>query len=264
MLDAKASLTELSATDHRLPLYARLRDIFVRRIAAGEWRPSAPLPSESTLARVYDVSVGTMRKALAELAEEGLLERRHGSGTFVRRARLERSLLHAFHGGACARDGDAGDRHSGACAREMRPTVRLISREAVAAAVGDQAALAIDRDARVIAIERLHLAGDRPFLAETIVLPFAPFAALMAREPRDLEHELYPLYETACGRLIAKVEEKLTVAAANGATAHALACRRGAPVVIIERRAFGHDGQPLEWRRCRGHAEHFSYRLEAR
>ena len=250
MLDAKASLTELSATDHRLPLYARLRDIFMRRIAAGEWRPSTPLPSESTLAQVYDVSVGTMRKALAELVEEGLLERRHGSGTFVRRARLERSLLHAFHGGACA--------------REARPVIRLISREVVAAAAGDQAALALARDERVIAIERMHLIGDRPVLAETVVLPFAPFTELMARDLRDLEHELYPLYETACGRLVAKVAEKLTVAAANGATAHALACRRGAPVVIIERRAFGHDGQPLEWRRCRGHAEHFSYRLEAR
>jgi GntR family transcriptional regulator len=250
MLDAKASLTELSATDHRLPLYARLRDIFVRRIAAGEWRPSAPLPSESTLARIYDVSVGTMRKALAELADEGLLERRHGSGTFVRRARLERSLLRAFHAGADA---------PGAM-----PVIRLLSRDVGPADPADAAALGLDRDERVIAMERLHLAANRPYLTETIVLPFAAFAALMERNVTDLEHELYRVYEAACGRSVAKVEERLTVAAADGVIAQRLCCRRGAPVVVVERRALGHDGRPLEWRRCRGHPGHFSYALESR
>ena len=79
---------EFEAMDHRLPLYARLADVLTKRIASGEWSPSSPLPSETTLAADYSVSIGTMRKAMQQLDEKGLLERRQGSGTYIRRARM--------------------------------------------------------------------------------------------------------------------------------------------------------------------------------
>ncbi len=50
------------------PLYRQVRDILVRRIAEGIWRPGDVLPSEPEIALDLGVSQGTVRKALDELA----------------------------------------------------------------------------------------------------------------------------------------------------------------------------------------------------
>jgi GntR family transcriptional regulator len=46
------------------PLYLQLRDTLVERVAKGEWKPGAAIPNEVHLAREFDVSPGTVRKAL--------------------------------------------------------------------------------------------------------------------------------------------------------------------------------------------------------
>lgn len=53
-------------------------------IAAGEYRPGAPLPSEAQLIERYQVSRSTVRKAISALRAEGLIEVIHGKGSYVR------------------------------------------------------------------------------------------------------------------------------------------------------------------------------------
>ena len=62
------------------PLYLQVRDLLAQRIAKGDWKPGAMLPSEDELARQLGVSMGTMRKALDGLEEERMVLRRRGSG----------------------------------------------------------------------------------------------------------------------------------------------------------------------------------------
>jgi len=75
----------ISSKQTRLPLYVQISELLHREIAAGHWLAGERLPTESTLAQDLDVAVGTLRKALAVLEEDGLLERRQGSGTYVRK-----------------------------------------------------------------------------------------------------------------------------------------------------------------------------------
>jgi GntR family transcriptional regulator len=63
--------------------YRDLADNLLTRIEAGEWTPGDRLPAETDLAAAYEASVGTVQKALQQLADDGVLVRRHGSGTFV-------------------------------------------------------------------------------------------------------------------------------------------------------------------------------------
>ena len=246
MPDESPILEEL---DQRLPLYARLADVLTKRIASGEWPPDAPLPAETALATDYGVSVGTLRKAMGQLVDEGLLERRQGSGTFVRRARLDKSLFRFFR--------FAGGRAAGAV-----PESRILRREVVAAERWPEAARGLGGPDALIRIERLRLWGGEPFLAEEIALPSSPFAALMELDLAAFGPLLYPVYERVCGQIVASAEEILTIAEADTGVARLLTCRRGAPVVSIERHAFGHDRTPLEWRRSRGRGDRFSYRVE--
>ncbi len=240
---------ELETTDQRLPLYARLADVLTRRIASGEWSPDTPLPSETALATSYGVSVGTMRKAMEQLVEEGLLERRQGSGTFVRRARMDKSLFRFF-------------RYSGGRAGSTVPGSRILRREVIAADQWPEAARGLGSTDRLIRIERLRFWDDEPFLAEEIALPLTLFAPLMELDIEQMDPLLYPVYEKVCGQIVASAEEILTVGEADPVVARLLNCRVAAPVVMIERRAYAHDRTPLEWRRSHGRADQFSYRVE--
>lgn len=66
-----------------IPLYTQLVGIIKRQIASGALAVGALLPSEAELCRALDVSRNTVRQAIGELEEEGLVVRKRGKGTFV-------------------------------------------------------------------------------------------------------------------------------------------------------------------------------------
>src|SRR5574343_201714 len=65
------------------PLYRQIKDFLIRSLEQGEWGPGDAIPSEGDLASRFNVSQGTVRKAIDEMAAENLLVRRQGKGTFV-------------------------------------------------------------------------------------------------------------------------------------------------------------------------------------
>src|ERR1700740_2196479 len=69
--------------DERQPKYLRIHSNLRERITSGQWPPGSPLPSQRELASEFGVSIMTLRQALQLLTDEGLIETRHGSGTFV-------------------------------------------------------------------------------------------------------------------------------------------------------------------------------------
>jgi GntR family transcriptional regulator len=240
---------ELDARDRRLPLHARLRDVLVARIQSGEWTPSRALPAEANLASYYGVALGTMRRVLGELVEEGLLERRHGAGTFVRRATLDTSLLRFF-------------RYSEP--PETAPTSRILTFDHAGMHPDAARALEVDPGSPALRLHRIRLRDEEPLLVEDIWLPLPRFAPLAQLHHDELGEPLYPAYERHCEVVIARAEEVLTVGAANAGDALLLRCRRSAPLVVIERTARTHDGTAVEWRSSRGRAADFRYRVEIR
>lgn len=97
-----------------------------KQIVDGELRPGERLPSEAELQERWDVSRPTVRSALAELAHEGLVESRPGSGTYVR----ERRVL-TYHAAVAERaDGrPAGHSESDAYFSEVRAAGRVPTQE---------------------------------------------------------------------------------------------------------------------------------------
>lgn len=67
-----------------LPLYQQLAELLSREIARGALEPGGRLPSEPELARQHRIGRPTVRQATELLVQRGLIERRRGSGTFVR------------------------------------------------------------------------------------------------------------------------------------------------------------------------------------
>src|SRR5213079_3357834 len=78
------------------PRWARIATALKGRILAGEWASGTAISAESALAEHYGVALGTMRAAIQALVDQGLLERVHGRGTFVRGALTGATMARFF------------------------------------------------------------------------------------------------------------------------------------------------------------------------
>jgi GntR family transcriptional regulator len=69
--------------DNGVPKYLRLRNSLATAISGGRWKAGAKIPTEDRLTEATGLSLGTVQKALKVLADDGLVVRRQGMGTFV-------------------------------------------------------------------------------------------------------------------------------------------------------------------------------------
>jgi GntR family transcriptional regulator len=237
--------------DERLPLFERLRDAIAQRVRAAEWAPGEALPAELTLAEEYGVSLGTIRRAIGSLVDSGALERRQGSGTFVRTGDFSSTLFRFF-------------RLQGPDGAPIRPEGRLVSRDVERADSRIAAALALRPGDEIIRMTRVRLSGGEPLLAEDIAVPLAPFRPFLDIPANELGPLLYPVYARVCGRVVARAEETITFDHCPAVEARLLGLKTGDPVVAIERVARDFDGAACEWRRRLGPASRFHYRVEIR
>jgi GntR family transcriptional regulator len=79
-----------------LPVYLQIAELLARQIKAGYWHSGERLPTEAELAQTLSVAVGTLRKSLGLLEEQGVLERIQGSGTYVRQTQNSQQIYELF------------------------------------------------------------------------------------------------------------------------------------------------------------------------
>lgn len=241
------SLGSLERYDARLPIHQRLAAAIQDAVGEGRLKPGDPLPAESQLARDFQVALGTVRRAMDTLREDGLVERHQGRGTFVRQPDFAQSMLRFF------RFGDhGGERPLG--------VVRRVSRASATPELA--AALDLTTGADLVELERVRSLGGSPVAWETIWLPADTFAAALRTPPQDLPNLLYPWYQDAFGVLVAHAHEELTVDIASERDRELLDAAPAAPIVVIERVAQTLDRRPVERRITRGLTTNFRYRVE--
>ena len=235
--------------DRRLPLYQQVRDELLENISAGIWLPDTPIPTESELTKSYGVAIGTIRKAVDTLVNDGLLYRSQGRGTFVRRPDFNASLFRFF-------------RQMSADGRFVIPKSQLLSKTMKQPSKHIADALSVNTMDHAICLERLRFLEERVVLTEEIWLPASLFSQLIDLDLSEFGNLLYPFYEQECGQLIASAKETLTIQSANTRIAGALNIAENSPVAVIERVAYGYDKTPLEYRISHGAAETFCYQIE--
>lgn len=199
--------------------WEEVRAEVLRRIRAREWVPGAVIPGEEALAVEFGVARATVNRALRELAEAGLLERRRKAGTRVallpvRKATLEISII----------------RQEVEARGEVYAHRVLESRmEGVPLAVALR--MGVPVGVGMLFLETLHLAGGRPFAHEVRwlnvgVLPggVVPDFTVTSANEWLVQNVAY-----ATGDIAFSAE------AASGAEAAALGISAGDPVFVTER-----------------------------
>jgi GntR family transcriptional regulator len=224
--------------------YAALAAALRQRVIDGEWPPGTVLPAETRLAAEHGVALGTMRRALEMLAEQGLIERRHGKGTFVRGGLTGAPMMRFFRFGAG--DGEL-------------PQSRILSRQSVAASAEVARRLAIGRGEPVLRLQRLRSLDGQPRLVEDIWLPLPLFAPLLDIPTAEWGDLLYPLFADRCGVAITRATDEIAFAPLTAAQARTLALPAGHPGVAVTRQAHDLAGRCVELRITHGDAFAFHY-----
>jgi GntR family transcriptional regulator len=244
-----ANLME-AAPDLRLPRYLQIRDALMRRICARAWSDGQPLPAEDRLAREFEVSLGTIRKALQVLVAEGMLERVHGKGTFVSRA-FERISMMRFV------------RFTEDERREL-PATRCLELAVADGPASTRSRLRLPAREKLLYIHRTRACGDEVVLSEHVWLSqkrFAPLEAYLKKESPPL---LYPIYDSLCGVLVSRAVDELTMVALPAKDAKVFRLKSGTPAMRIERLMTDPSEQPIEWRVSYVTQHRFHYAVESR
>ncbi len=227
--------------------YGKLALALRDRIVQGEWTPGEVIPAESSLAQSYGVALGTIRQALALLVEDGVLQRRHGKGTFVTKGVDSASMMRFF------RFRGVDDVSSEA------PQSRILSSRLRTATTQEANAFDVAKTAQVLQLERLRSIGNEPCLLETIVLPLPLFGKLVDSDTDAWDDLLYPMFQQRCGVVIQKTQDSLSFSQLNATQAKRLKLAPAHPCVLVERHAFDMAGRCVELRTTRGDAFSFKY-----
>ena len=217
------------------PLYLQVREIMIDRISSGHWRPGDSLPSESRLAQEFDVSLGTVRKAVDSLVAQKLVVRHQGRGTFVAKHSRQRSLFRFFH----IVDDDNNKR---------LPNSKILSLTQDSCTPAQAKNLNLEWGAGVYNMLRLRFLNSEPCLLERIALPQSLFQKFKLPIGEEQSEELYEFYERICGVSVVRAEDRLGATGADDVARKHLGVSLGTPLLVIDRRAYVLDGTPVEWR----------------
>lgn len=212
-------------------LYLQIRDHLAHEIAAGALRPGAALPNEAELAKLFGVSLGTLRNALEALENERLITRHHGRGTFVRD--YAAGTQTPFDN---LRFGDG----------QLAPlTVQLLGSTSGKASAEEQGHLRLGYSDLVTRQRQVrHL--EVPIAVELKSIATSRFSSL---DPARLAapYEIAVLAQEH-GILLGDAFESVAIAEADAKIAELLAVHRGTPLLKLDRIVYSLDQIPIEWR----------------
>ncbi len=218
-----------------MPLYRVVKRSLLTAIESGHCPPGETLPSETEIAGAMGVSIGTLRRAVDELAAEHILVRRQGRGTFVATHNTDRFLFQFFH----------VERADGL--REA-PLVDLVSFERLRADDEPAEALQLRTGDPVIQIEnRLRLQGSA-VIYDRLTLPSSLFKGLTEKRFRERPGTIYQLYQSDFGISVLRAQERARAVAADRNAVRVLSLPHGQPVMQVQRTALTFGDRPVEHR----------------
>jgi len=214
--------------DIQQPLYRQVQAAIRDAINARVLKPNDALPPERELAELFAVSRITVRKAIGELVNEGVLDTHHGSGNFVR-SKVEKNFaqLTSFTEEMASRGMTASSRWIGRSEGKVRPEEALTLRASPGTAV--------------YRFSRLRLADDAPMSIEktTILADCLPSVDAV-------EHSLYAALSKTGNRPV-RALQRLSALILNDQQAELLGAKAGDAGLLVERVGFNRKGVAIEF-----------------
>ena len=210
------------------PLYHQLMQRLAEDIERGTYPVGSRIPPEHQLEELYSVSRVTVRRALAELTAEGLLERKQGKGTFVSTPKITQDLksIHSFHD-ACKKNG-------------FREGTVVIHVKEVDPDAADTEELKLRKGDRILETLRVRTADDVPVVLEKNHFSMA-YSYL---ENENLSGSLYGILQEY-GVEPKQATHDISMVIATEAQGKLLEVETGTPLMKLHEVVYDQKGRPL-------------------
>lgn len=223
-------MNELLDKQSPIPIYIQIEEQLRARIKAGEFEAGTAIPSERELTESFGVSRMTLRQAVTNLVNDGLLYREKGRGTFVAIPKVEQPL-----NGLTSFTEDMK-------ARGMTPSNQLIEFKEIDPEADIAGELELQSGEKVFSVKRIRYADDKPMAIERTFLPVKLFPHLTEEA---LKGSLYSIIEEQQLR-ISHASQRMEAALVKKEDAELLKISLSSPVLCIERLSYLGDGIPFE------------------
>jgi len=220
------------------PVYFKLQTLLLEEIENGRWTPGENIPTERELAKSHHLSIGTVKKAIINLVNEGYLYRIQGKGTFVAGMTLKPESIRYYRFLENFDD------------QEVELKIKLLDLRVTRGIEPANHFLHLRMNQSLFKITRLFYFDSKPVVYCISYLPHKMFEDLKSLTQQKFENiPLYMALEEIYGLPTIQNKELITAISANGAVAKKLKIRKGSPVLLIEMLSFTYKRTPYEYRK---------------
>lgn len=230
-----------------LPLYHQLKDILKRKIINEEWPVGSLIPTELELIQEYQVSRTTVREAVLELVNQGLLHKKQGKGTIVTSAKVEERL------------GSLTGFAEEILGKGLKHSARLLSSEFKKNRYYEISQLGLNEGDSVFFIDRIRLADNEPIAYERSCWPEEIGKLLLNEDLNAIA--FYKVLEEKHGIILKEANETIHAVNATQHEAELLSVSSGE--ALLERRRVSYDvtGKAIEYTKTKYRNDKYSYKV---
>ncbi|MCI1589001.1 GntR family transcriptional regulator [Heyndrickxia oleronia] len=230
------------------PLYHQVKDYLEEKIILGEWDPGYQLPTEKELSAQFQVSTITVKRAIHDLVNKGILYRQRGKGTFVS-SKEDKDIYQLVS----LRNEAGEDKH--------HPHKSLSFKEEEAGVkIGKM--LNIDAKDKVYKIHRLKIEEDTPVGIEYTYIPSSLFPGLTEKMIED--NLFYNVFTNKYGMNLEKAKIFFSTIIADEYESALLNISKGEQLFVLERFTHTEDQKIIEYSRFIIRQEKSRYYIEIR
>ena len=239
----------MSENNNNIPRYLQIHNQLRQEIEEGKWRIGDKLPSERDLAIHFDVSRMTLRQAVQTLADEGVLERKIGSGTYVAAKKVQETLTGTTSFSEIVRG------------QGKEPSAKAVSFFVTQPSASEMEKLKLRPTDKILKLERIRYANEVPICFEVMSIPYELVKDFSKAE---IIQSFYETMQLKGNYRIGYSEQNITATLARERTADFLETKKGEAMLKLIQVTYLEDGRPFEMVRSYYVADRFEFVLERR
>jgi len=232
-----------------IPLYFQVKEYLKSQISSGVYKVDELIPSERELSEDFELNRLTVRQAINELVNEGLLYRQRGVGTFVAEPKIEQPLSKLTNFSTDMQQ------------RGIVPGALVVSMSVIPADKRVSSFLQIEEGLEVLELVRVRTGNGEPMALERSYLVYSKVTPLVGMNMENVS--LYGMLEDVCGLKLVRAVQSIEIASARPDEANILDIGLHDSVMMIERTTYAEGmDKPIEYVRSLYRGDRYKFLIE--